>query len=132
MKIELNSELNAEVVPGTINSIRMLITLLILKGCDAIKIALLMASEQNFSYQQITQYGRIQIMSDIIRVGCYKLFYEIFAELSLLYKQFIERIKIVIEAQSSQQVQNFLRQVVLLLDDLSNLIDPTKAIETRK
>ena len=132
LKNGLNSELNAELVPGTINSIRMLITLLILKGCDAIKIALLMASKQDLPYQQITRWGRIQIMSDILRVGGYKLFFEIFRELLLLYKQFIKRIKIVIDAQKSQQVQKFLREVVLLLDDLSNLIDPTKAIETRR
>ena len=132
LKNVLNSELNAELVPGPINSIRMLLTLLMLKGCDAIKITSLMSSKQDLPYQQIIRWGRIQIMSDILRVGAFKLFYEIFAELLLLYKQFIQHIQKVIEEQSSPQVKEFLGQVVLLLVKLSNLIDPTKAIETRR
>ena len=108
LKNGLNSELNAEIVLGTINSVRMLIVLMILEGYDAIKIALLMALEQNSPYQQKTQFGCIQIMSDILQVGSYKLFYGIFAELSLLYKQFIERIQVAIEIQSSEQVRKFL------------------------
>ena len=44
----------------------------------------------------------------------------------------MERIKKVIEDQSSPQVKEFLGQVVPMLDDLSNLIDPTKAIATRR
>ena len=43
----------------------------------------------------------------------------------------MERIKKVREDQSSPQVKEFLGQVVPMLDDLSNLIDPTKAIATR-
>ena len=82
LKIELNSELNAELVLGTINSIRMLIVLMILHGNDAIKIASLMASKQESPYQQTTRFGRIQIWSDILQVKGYELFYEIFAEMS--------------------------------------------------
>ena len=132
LKKVLNSELNAEYLPGPINTIRMLLTLFALQGCDAIKIASLMASSQDLPYQQITRFGRIQIMSDILRVGAFKLFYEIFAELSLFYERFIQHIRDVIGEQDCPQVKLFLQEVVLHLEKYSTLINPIKAIETRR
>lgn len=104
---------------------------MILEGLDAIKITSFMASIQDSSYQQLTQFGRIQIMSDILCINEYKLYFNFFPKVPLLCKQYTNCINVITSTHTSQQVVKFLDKAVQIFEDLSNLMDPIKAIETR-
>ena len=83
---ECNSEQNTELVSTAWNSVRMIIVHMMMNGLDAVKIASLVSSFQKDPYKHTTTFGSIIIMSDNVLVGGDDLFFEIFAELSLLCK----------------------------------------------
>ena len=51
-----NAEENAESVPTLINSIRMIIVHMMMNGLDAVKIASLILSYQEYPYQHTTTF----------------------------------------------------------------------------
>ena len=54
---------------------------MILDGSYAITIASLISSYQDSPYKHLTSFSWIQIMSDILRVGEFELFFKVLAEL---------------------------------------------------
>ena len=124
-----NAEENAESVPTLINSIRMIIVHMMMNGLDAVKIASLISSYQEYPYQHTTTFGRITIMSDIIRVGGYELFFEVFAELSLSYKQSVDCLKETITPQTPSLVVDLIENSSDTFLSYSDLLDPIKAME---
>ena len=131
MYTQCNAEENAESVPTLINSIRMIIVHMMMNGLDAVKIASLISSYQEYPYQHTTTFGRITIMSDIIRVGGYELFFEVFAELSLLYKQSVDRLRNTVTDEIPLLVIQLIHHSSDTFLSYSDLLDPIKAMEKR-
>ena len=131
MYTQCKAEENAESVPTLINSICMIIVHMMMNGLDAVKIASLISSVQEDPYQHTTTFGRITIMSDIIRVGGYELFFEVFAELLLLYRQSVDRLKETITPQTHSLVVDLIEHSTDTFLSYSVLLDPIKAMEKR-